>query len=85
MSGEWKCRECKNGVAQAAHLRLPSRGGLCLSCADKMMAKYKAQTLHELVPRYVRDHQSARSTVASLQERVRQLEALISAMGQIPK
>lgn len=90
----WKCRECGNPIAGAAHLRLgdqyvgkDSTGGsskaLCLTCTDKLMTKLRAPTTHEFVPAYVRSVKPGREPgkVTQLTERVRQLEELLAAMG----
>lgn len=80
MASTWKCRACQVELAGSSHLML-ARGlqghrGLCLTCADRLMDKYHTRTLHELVPRYIKD-QREDTPLRALQERVRQLEALL--------
>jgi hypothetical protein len=55
---------------------LKGQAGLCLTCADRLMEKYHCRSLHELVPRYMKD-QREETPLKALQERVRQLEALL--------
>lgn len=50
--------------------------GLCLTCTDRLMEKYHTHSLHDFLPRYVKD-QRAETPLKALQERVRQLEALL--------
>lgn len=85
MAGEWQCRNCTALLSGAGHLMLP-RGikgprGLCLTCVDRLMDKQHARTLHDFVPRYLKD-QREDTPVRALQERVAQLEALLDTLTQ---
>lgn len=78
---EWKCRECNDPVTGIAHLRLGrllTRGSnaLCLTCVDRQMDKMHVNTVHDLVPAYVRANKE-QSETALLREEVRQLRALL--------
>lgn len=79
--GPWKCRACNTALRQMGHVMLPGtlKGGrgLCFTCADRLMEKYHTHALHELAPRYLKD-QREETPLRALQERVRQLEALLS-------
>lgn len=55
---------------------LKGHRGLCLTCADRLMEKYHTRSLHEFMPRYLKD-QREETPLKALQEEVRQLRALL--------
>lgn len=80
MAGGWQCRECHAPAPDHAYLILPhplnGRRAMCVPCVDKHMREYHARAVADFVSRYVKEQQEV-SPLKQLQERVRQLEALL--------
>lgn len=76
----WVCRGCSIPLAGAGHIMIPKgvkgNRGLCLTCADRFMDKYHCRTLHEFMPRYLKERRQE-TPLKALQEEVRQLRALL--------